>query len=481
MSCFDLKIIAFAELMAVEWFVLHFNRLNSTSVKRFFIVAYLFIALLPALPAMAQEADPNSTPPGAPMVDFGDGDIAGRLIPDHPGNAGQKVQSSNFAIIESQSFNVGHDMDVEWRNLLQGMGHTATIYPQTTLDNTGFFAAHDALIVSSGVIALPASRQAIIQQFMQTGKPVYLQGEWQISYTTNQGFRNIINATGGSFTLGGTVSGSLVPTNILNLYATTPNVVSSISYHWYGASGSGCDNVEYFMRFGANNIGFVYCPTNNAWGDMVQSTDQDWVRATTSPALMQNIVFALLSGNACSVVCGTIVLEAQHLDLQARRRDDQQVDLMWSLDGEPVAGTFVVECNGEELSRMSVSEGDGIAFQYSDVRMPAGELRYRVRHLDMNGDETLSGETLLTVEAAAPTLRVANTQSGFTVRMSQGNDLESLWLTSINGEMQKVDTGELHSSAGQKVLMQEMAEGIYFLRGITKSGQAVQAKVIWMR
>lgn len=455
--------------------------LNFIAVKRLSTILYLFTTLLLALPAMAQETDPNSTPPGAPMVDFGDADIDGRLVPDHPGNAGQKVSSSNFAIIESQSYNAGHDMDIEWRNVLLGMGHTATIYPQTTLDNTGFFAGHDALIVASGIIPISAARQAIIQQFLQTGKPVYLQGEYQVSYNSNQAFRNIINATGGSFTLGGTVSGSLVPTFPLNLYANTPNTAAPLSYHWYGASGSGCDNVEYFMRYNTSNIGFVYCPTNNAWGDMIQSTDQDWVRATTSPALMQNIIFALLSGNACSVVCGTIVLDADHLDLQARRRDDLGIDLMWSLDGDPAQGTFVVDCNGEELTHMNVEEGDGIAFQYTDSRISAGLLNYRVRHLDMNGEETLSGETTLNIETAAPTFRVAKTKSGFAVWIGEGIELESLWLTGINGEMQAIATDELHSSAGQRIQMQEMAEGIYFLRGITQAGQPFQTKVIWIR
>ncbi len=60
--------------------------------------------------------------------------------------------SLNVVIIESQSFNSGHMMDQIWYNVVTGMGHTASISPQATLDNNSFFAATDILIVSSGVI-----------------------------------------------------------------------------------------------------------------------------------------------------------------------------------------------------------------------------------------------------------------------------------------------------------------------------------------
>ena len=71
----------------------------------------------------------------------------------------------NISIIESQSFLSGHVMDIRWSAVVTSMGHTATILPQSTLDNNAFFATTDLLIVSSGVINLPANRVATYCNF----------------------------------------------------------------------------------------------------------------------------------------------------------------------------------------------------------------------------------------------------------------------------------------------------------------------------
>ncbi|HEX2900973.1 MAG TPA: hypothetical protein VHS96_14745 [Bacteroidia bacterium] len=429
--------------------------------------------------AHAQRTDPASTPPGAPLMHFDQGDVSSRLIPNHPGNAGQRVAVSNFTIIESQSGNAGHTMDLNWRTVLLGMGHNVTILPQTALDNTSFFGTTDVLIVSSGTITLPPGRVTTIRQFMQTGKSVYIQGEYLTSYTSNGAFATIANATGGTFALGTTIAGDLVPTTILNAYATTPNSVSSIGYHWYGATGSGCNNIEYFMRYSGNNIGYVYCPTNSGWGDVIQNTDQDWVRSMTSPPLMQNIIFALISGNACSVVCGT-VLEAQHMDLQATRRQDGSVDLQWTLDGDPQSGSFQVESNGRIIGNLAVGQDDGMVFQFTDLRIPSGIQHYRVRLRDANGNETLSGETTLDLGAAPTKLRVATEAEGFRLWLTEGTDLEALWLVDASGKQITLSTGGLHEAAGELVAMQGIAPGIYFFKAIARSGEMLAVKAIWM-
>jgi hypothetical protein len=155
-------------------------------VKTLFKIIFAAVLLLGY--AQAQKTDPNSTPPGAPLFEVNVSDLGNRLNPNHPGNAGNRVAVSNFTIIESQSANAGHNMDLNWRTVLLGMGHNAVIVPQTTLDNNAFFGGTDVLIVSSGVITLSAPRRAIIQQFMQTGKSVYIQGEYLTTYSTNQVF-----------------------------------------------------------------------------------------------------------------------------------------------------------------------------------------------------------------------------------------------------------------------------------------------------
>ena len=53
--------------------------------------------------------------------------------------ATQQSSALHFTIIESQSYLSTDIMDLKWKNLLTGLGHTATILPQSTLDNTSFF------------------------------------------------------------------------------------------------------------------------------------------------------------------------------------------------------------------------------------------------------------------------------------------------------------------------------------------------------
>ena len=205
------------------------------------------------------------------------------------------VYALNVTIIESQSVNAGHDMDTEWSAVLTAMGHTPTILPQTTLDNTAFFATTDILIVSSGVIALTAARVATIQQFVQTGKPVYLQCEYLTTYTTNQAYASIITALGDSFTWNNAFSGDLAPVTVIGPHASTNNTVTSLSYFWYSYSGSGdCDLVP-FLEKGGEYHGFQYVSPNPANGSIAATTDQDWVRTTTSTALMENIITLLIT------------------------------------------------------------------------------------------------------------------------------------------------------------------------------------------
>lgn len=429
------------------------------------------------LPAWSQRTDPYSTPPGAPLIAHDHSDPQFRINPLHPGNAGNRVALSNFAIIESQSYNVGHAMDNVWRNLVIGMGHTATILPQTALDNLASLNGYDILIVSSGVITLPAGRVTTIRQFAQSGRSVYLQGEYLPSFTSNIALGTIANSTGGSVTIGNTVSGNLSPTTILNAYAATPNSVPSIGYHWYGCTATGCNNFEYFMRYGASNIGFVYCPTNAAWGDVVQSTDQDWVNTSTSLPLMQNIVYYLISGNACTVVCG-ILAEASRMEVVAVMREDGSVRLDWNLDGEVTAGRFEVHCNGALIGEMPVGERAGLVFGWTDERLPSGPLSYEVRHLDVNDNVTVAGTAEVMGRGGELHWVVRRTEDGFRVRLAEGEQLSGLQMADLNGRVYPVSPFALGGE--WLVPMRHMSSGTYVLVGITRQGEALRAKLAWM-
>ncbi len=433
--------------------------------------------LLMVLVVNAQSYDPNSTPPGAPIYQGDPNGAGNRIMRNHPGNASDRVAAINVTIIESQTG--GHTMDNVWSGVVSGMGHTPTIAPQTTLNSNAFFAGTDLLIVSSGILSISATAVTNIRLFMQTGKPVYIQGEYQSTYQTNIAFRDIINATGGTFALGSTVAGDLSPCLILNAYATSPNAVPSIGYHWYGNTGSGCNNIEYFMRYNGNNLGFVYCPTNAAWGDMVQSTDQDWVQQSTSLPLMQNIIARLMSGNACSIVCG-VPLGASALDLQATAQPDGKVLLDWLVDGELPAGRFEILANDAVLHSIAIGETAAMHYQWQDPRFEGGVQHYTVRFLDPNGQVSLVGETTIDLGRPAPRLQVATEATGIRLWLNGGHDCSNLFLVDMAGRRTPIATDQLHSIEGQWISMQGHAAGVYCIEGQTLSQLPVHAKLVWM-
>ena len=184
----------------------------------------------------------------------------------------------NVTIIESQSLISGQDMDVEWSTVVSGMGHIPTIGPQSTLDNNTFFPSTDILIVSSGTINLPTNRINTILQFIQSGKPVYLQSEYLPTITTNEAFQSIVTSLGGSFSWNNLFGGYLQPMNVLGTFGTTNNAVTSLNDYWYSVSGSGDCNTISFLEYGGEYHGFQYIPPNPSFGSIITTTDQDCLR-----------------------------------------------------------------------------------------------------------------------------------------------------------------------------------------------------------
>ena len=66
--------------------------------------------------------------------------------------------SANFAVIESQSHHPLQIMDSKWQIVIENLGHTATILPQTTLNDIANLDGYDILIVSDGLIELTNTR-----------------------------------------------------------------------------------------------------------------------------------------------------------------------------------------------------------------------------------------------------------------------------------------------------------------------------------
>jgi gliding motility-associated-like protein len=202
----------------------------------------------------------------------------------------------NIKIVESTSINSAHVMDSVWNTTATSMGHTASIHPQTLLDNNLFFSTTDILIVSSGVASTTPTREATILAFLKTGKPVYLQSEYLPTYATNILFDNIVDSLGGSFNWVTNLSGNLGPVNILGNFAINNNATSIISYFWYSVTGVGdCHCVPFLVTNSNEYHGFQVFPSNPSYGTIITTTDQDWVNQSINIQLMENIITNMIS------------------------------------------------------------------------------------------------------------------------------------------------------------------------------------------
>jgi hypothetical protein len=191
-------------------------------------------------------------------------------------------------------------MDESWRARAQGLGFTATIRAQTFLDDVGNLKATNVLVVASGLLDLPANRVATIQAFAQAGGGVYLQGEYLPSYSANQAFAQIVNATGGTFTWGDTVAGELSPVTIWGCWSSTPETVPILNYFWYGATATTTAEVI-AKSSGGVAVGWSWCLPGSGNGQIVQLTDQDTIKSSNveDGALMHNILTRLAYASSC--------------------------------------------------------------------------------------------------------------------------------------------------------------------------------------
>jgi gliding motility-associated-like protein len=147
---------------------------------------------------------------------------------------------------------------------------------------------------------LPPIRVNTIQQFLQTGKSVYLQGEYDCALSTNQAFASMVNSNGGTFTWGN-IGNGILPMNILSTFATTPHAIyNNLPYFNFGCDGSGC-GVQYFLERGGKFYGFFFCPPLSGVGRIIQTTDQDWIINNSNDTLMKNVFAHLVDSSLCNV------------------------------------------------------------------------------------------------------------------------------------------------------------------------------------
>lgn len=193
---------------------------------------------------------------------------------------------------------LGQNMDTEWLTVAQGLGHTATIEPESFLDNVANLANTDVLVVSSGTAPLLANRLQTIQTFLTGGGGVYLQGEYQASFAHNQAFATLVNATGGTWTWGNGLTGDLQPATALGCWAAYPtSLTTPLDYFWFGITGSGSPE-PILQSSGSIAVGWSWCLAQG--GQLVHVTDKDFINQASAEdhAFMGNVLQRL--GNAAN-------------------------------------------------------------------------------------------------------------------------------------------------------------------------------------
>lgn len=212
-----------------------------------------------------------------------------------------RVNAVNVTIIESQSSANWAVQDTVWRTVANGMGFSATIVPQSTLDNISNLNSTDILIVASGILSFGNSNHLqTIKQFVFSGRPAYIQSEYLGTFQGNITFDSLMHAVGADFSWIGTVSGELIPMTILGTFSTTPNNVSILNYFHYGYSGKSSE-LEKFLKYYENYFGFCYTDTTGSKGTIITTSDEDWLWTNSSPALMENILYRLVQSTPYSI------------------------------------------------------------------------------------------------------------------------------------------------------------------------------------
>ncbi|WP_118975131.1 gliding motility-associated C-terminal domain-containing protein [Taibaiella koreensis] len=203
---------------------------------------------------------------------------------------GIAARALHVAIVAS----LPYQMDIRWQGVASGAGYTTAIIPAVTLNNLSLLDTVDILVVSNAMGALSPTHVNTLRAFLQSGRSVYLQGEYLPTQPGNAAFAQLINSLGGSFVWGGVLNGNLNP-SINGSLATVSQSVSTLPYFWYGCTASASCNCAAFMLAGGQPVGWQFHSPGT--GRLLFTSDQDWVLAANvypaSQDLMRNILVHL--------------------------------------------------------------------------------------------------------------------------------------------------------------------------------------------
>jgi hypothetical protein len=146
-----------------------------------------------------------------------------------------QANATTITIIESQTGNYWAVQDTVWRSAAIGMGYSAFVVPQYTLNNISNLSSTDVLIVSSATISFASTNYLqTIRQYVLSGRPAYIQSEYLATFQGNITFDSLMQSVGANFNWTTPISGSLTPMNVLGTLATTPNNLPTLNYFNYG-------------------------------------------------------------------------------------------------------------------------------------------------------------------------------------------------------------------------------------------------------
>lgn len=251
-------------------------------------------------------------------------------------------------------------MDNVWKEMAEAKGHTAHILPQTTLTNISNLNEYDLLIISSGLIDIPLASQETVRQFLESGRNAYIQSEFDINHPGNSTFSYIVNNLGGDFDWLGAEEGSIGPMNVLSPINTTPNIVNSLDYYWYGTYGTGDATIQPILEQDGLHWGFVFYPTNSDHGMALTTSDQDWIRISASSALLENIYDFLTNEQVASLPTVSIEMTSAvncpgetYQFTASIDGNAASVNLQWQINGTPVVGA-----TANVFETINLTEGD---------------------------------------------------------------------------------------------------------------------------
>ena len=184
-------------------------------------------------------------------------------------------------------------MDSKWEAIISNMGHSTTIFPQTSLDDVANFNGFDILVLTNGLIQLTPLREETLHQYVAQGGNAYIQSEYQVTQPGSEAFEYVVGQLGGTFTWVGETNGNLTPMNISGALAEGVASMTAVDHFWYGAYGIAGDYTTPFLTFQDKHYGFIFCSPNPTHGKIVTTSDQDWMRLDHSKDLARNIIHFL--------------------------------------------------------------------------------------------------------------------------------------------------------------------------------------------